>query len=100
MQLHSTPVATKLKRSQQSSGKLAQETRSKVPLGKKLRTIREGKGTGLRQLAARVGLSPSYLSNIERGKFAPPAEDKLRALARELDQDPDQLLVVPGNHDP
>jgi transcriptional regulator with XRE-family HTH domain len=71
-----------------------------VPLGKRLRTIREEKGIGLRQLAARVGISPSYLSNIERGKFAPPAEDKLRALARELEQDPNQLLVVPGNHDP
>lgn len=71
-----------------------------MPLGNKLRRIRERKGIGLRELAARVGISPSYLCNIERGKFPPPAKDKLRAIARELDLDPNQLLVVPGNFDP
>ena len=67
-----------------------------MPLGKRLRKIREQKGIGLRQLAARVGISPSYLSNVERGKFALPAEDKLRAIARELDQDADQWLTLAG----
>src|ERR1019366_9212264 len=99
MKLYSTPTATKPKRSEQSSRRSTHgSTGRKMPLGQRLRKIREQKGIGLRQLATRVGISPSYLSNIERGKFAPPAKDKLRAIARELDLDPDQLMVVPGNH--
>jgi hypothetical protein len=31
---------------------------------------------------------------IERGQLAPPAEDKVVAIARELDQDPDVLLAL------
>ncbi len=43
----------------------------------------------VRQVAARVGVEPSYLSKVERGREAPPSEPKIRALARELDEDPD-----------
>jgi transcriptional regulator with XRE-family HTH domain len=100
MQIRSTAVSRKTSRLHEPSSRLAQGIRSELPFGEKLRTIREEKGIGLRELAARVGISPSYLSNIETGKFAPPAEDKLRAIARELELDPNQLLVVPGNHDP
>lgn len=50
----------------------------------------------LRQVAARVGIEPSYLSKIERGEFAPPSEEKIRRLAVELDEDPDVLLALAG----
>lgn len=49
-----------------------------------------------RQVALRVGIQPSYLSNIERGRFAPPSEEKILRLAAELDLDPDTLLALAG----
>ncbi len=50
----------------------------------------------VRQVAQRVGLEPSYLSKIERGLQPPPSEAKIRALAVELDEDPDVLLARAG----
>jgi transcriptional regulator with XRE-family HTH domain len=29
-----------------------------------------------------IGVSPTYLSKVERDEFAPPAEDKVRAIAQ------------------
>jgi transcriptional regulator with XRE-family HTH domain len=50
----------------------------------------------VRRVALRVGLEPSYLSKIERGEQAPPSEDKIRALAKDLNEDPDVLLAMAG----
>jgi transcriptional regulator with XRE-family HTH domain len=50
----------------------------------------------LRQIAARIGVEPSYLSKVERGKEAPPSEERIRALAHELREDPDALLALAG----
>jgi transcriptional regulator with XRE-family HTH domain len=50
----------------------------------------------VRQVAARVGVEPSYLSKVERGHEAPPSEAKIRSLARELGEDPDTLLAMAG----
>ena len=51
----------------------------------------------LRQVASRIGVEPSYLSKIERGdQKAYLIEEKLRALARELGEDPDVLLAMSG----
>ena len=69
--------------------------------GEYLRTVREIRRAGdpkfsVRQLAARVGVEPSYLSKIERGQQPPPSEQTIAALARELDEDPDVLLALAG----
>ena len=53
-------------------------------------------GIGLRRFAKAVELSPTYLSRVERGQLLPPAQDKVLAIARELDQDPDVLLAMGG----
>jgi len=50
----------------------------------------------IRQVAERVGLEPSYLSKIERSEEAPPSEEKIRALAEDLKEDPDILLALAG----
>lgn len=50
----------------------------------------------LRQLAARIGVEPSYLSKVERGSEPPPSEEKVRRLACELGDDPDVLLALAG----
>jgi HTH-type transcriptional regulator, competence development regulator len=50
----------------------------------------------VRQVADRVGVQPSYLSKVERGEVAPPSEETILRLARELDVDPDLLLALAG----
>jgi len=50
----------------------------------------------VRQVAVRIGVEPSYLSKVERGETPPPSEEKIRALARELAEDPDVLLAMAG----
>jgi len=57
---------------------------------------REGNAFSLRQLAGRIGVEPSYLSKIERGLEPRPSEETTRALATELDEDPDFLLAMAG----
>jgi HTH-type transcriptional regulator, competence development regulator len=50
----------------------------------------------LRQVAARVGIEPAYLSKIERGVFPPPSEEVIVKLARLLGEDKDVLLALAG----
>lgn len=50
----------------------------------------------VRQVAARIGIQPSYLSKIERGEQPPPGEMTVVALARELGEDADLLLAMAG----
>lgn len=50
----------------------------------------------VRQVAARIGVEPSYLSKVERGQTAPPSEAKVLLLAEELGEDPDVLLALAG----
>ena len=69
--------------------------------GQYLRTCRERRRAddpsfSVRQLAARIGIEPSYLSKIERGQQPPPSEQTIAALARELDEDADLLLALAG----
>ena len=49
----------------------------------------------LRQVAARMGVEPSYLSKIERDDQA-PSEQAVRSLAKELDEDEDVMLAMVG----
>ena len=59
--------------------------------------IREGdKAYSLRQVAARVGIEPAYLSKIERGVFQPPSEEVIVKLAVILGEDKDVLLAMAG----
>ncbi len=60
------------------------------------RTQKEGASFSVRKLAGRVGIEPSYLSKIERGKEPPPGETTIRKLAEELGEDPDVLLALAG----
>jgi len=50
----------------------------------------------LRQVAYRIGVEPSYLSKVERGEQPPPSEEKIKALAEELNENPDVLLAMAG----
>ena len=61
-----------------------------------VRREREGKEIGLREMAKMIGVSPTYLSKVERDEFAPPTEDKVRAIAQIIECDPDELLAMAG----
>ena len=64
--------------------------------GATIRELREERGIGLRQFARMIGVSATYLSKIERGEMPPPAEDRVKEIARLLDQDADELLALAG----
>jgi len=49
-----------------------------------LREVREAKGVSARQLSVRIGMSNSYISQVERGSYLPPHE-RMRQIAKELD---------------
>lgn len=54
------------------------------------------KAFSLRQIAARIGVQPAYISKVEREEVAPPSEDTIRRWAKELGEDPDVLLAMAG----
>lgn len=60
-------------------------------IGERLRARRQQQGLSLRALAERLGVSPSLISQIERGR-ANPSVSTLYALVAELDVSLDELL--------
>lgn len=65
-----------------------------------LHAFREKTGLSLRQVAKQAGISPSYLSYLERGIQGPPSIKVTKKLAEVLDVDPDRLLASAGHVDP
>jgi transcriptional regulator with XRE-family HTH domain len=61
-----------------------------------IRREREAKEIGLREMAKMVGVSPTYLSKVERDEFPPPAEGKVKAIAKIIGCDTDDLLARAG----
>ena len=68
--------------------------------GDTLRELRTAQDLGLRETAVKVGISPAYLSRIERGKERPPSADVIKGLARVLAADPDVLFRLSSSTDP
>jgi transcriptional regulator with XRE-family HTH domain len=68
----------------------------KETFGVFVRRAREGKEIGLRAMAKMIGVSPTYLSKVERDEFSPPTEDRVRAIAKIIDCDADDLLARAG----
>ncbi len=62
--------------------------------GALVRRERELREIGLREMAKKIGVSPTYLSKVERDDFAPPAEDKVKLIAEILGLDADELLAL------
>ncbi|MBN2124177.1 MAG: helix-turn-helix transcriptional regulator [Deltaproteobacteria bacterium] len=61
------------------------------PIGKRLMTLRREKKLTLSQLANETGLTPDYVSQIEKGEIIPPVAVVLQ-LSRALDIDSGVLL--------
>ena len=63
--------------------------------GEAVRRQRLAKGLGIRELARALGLSASYISDIEYDRRV-PSESVLRALARVLEADTEALMALSG----
>ena len=61
-----------------------------------IRREREAREIGLREMAKKIKVSPTYLSKVERDEFTPPTEEKVRAIAHILHLDSDELLALAG----
>ena len=68
--------------------------------GKTIRNLRVAQDLGLRETASKIGISPAYLSRIERGKERPPRPEIIKELAKELAADPDVLFRLSSSTDP
>ena len=68
--------------------------------GETIRDLRAAQDLGLRETAAEVGISPAYLSRIERSKERPPRPEVIKALAKVLAADPDALFRLSSSTDP
>lgn len=71
-------------------------TGGRMEFGAFVRSRREAREMGLREMAKLMGVSATYLSKVERDEFGPPAEDRVRAIAEILDCDVDDLLARAG----
>ncbi len=72
-----------------------------VAFGDRVRQLREerwrdDRSFSLRQVATRCGITPAYLSRVERGEVAPPGEETLLRLAADIKEDPDVLMALAG----
>jgi transcriptional regulator with XRE-family HTH domain len=64
--------------------------------GRYVREWRERQNLGLREVARKADISPTYLSQIERGEQRWPTEDVLMRLANAVAHDPSELLHKAG----
>lgn len=65
--------------------------------GEVLRQMREEKGISLRKFAVSIGITPTYLSKIERLEITnPPSEEFIRQAASELNADFDEWMILAG----
>ena len=71
-------------------------TSGREKFGAFIRREREAREIGLREMAKMIGVSPTYLSKVERDEFPPAAEDKVKAIAKIIECNVDDLLALAG----
>jgi len=64
--------------------------------GQMLREKRIEKGYSLRKFAQEVGVSPTYLSQVEQGNVQPPTADRVKRMAEILGENPDEMIALAG----
>ncbi len=67
-----------------------------VIFGEELRAKRLECGHTLRKFAAIVGVSPTYLSQVEQGNIDPPTADRVTEMAKLLGADVDEWIALAG----
>ncbi|GIW84014.1 MAG: hypothetical protein KatS3mg106_527 [Gemmataceae bacterium] len=67
-----------------------------TPFGRLLREKRIEKGFSLRKFAELVGVSPTYLSQVEQGNVMPPTADRVKRMAELLGENSDEWIALAG----
>ena len=68
----------------------------KKTFGTYIRSLRLYRGFGLRELARQLGISAPYLSDLEKDKRGAPPVDLVRAIAKILDADSENIYDLAG----
>ena len=68
----------------------------KKTFGSYIRSLRLYRGFGLRELARQLGISAPYLSDLEKDKRGAPPVDLVRAIAKILDADSENIYDLAG----
>ncbi len=71
-------------------------THKRRPFGEMLREKRIEKKFSLRKFAELVGVSPTYLSQVEQGNVMPPTADRVKRMAELLGENPDLWIALAG----
>ena len=66
------------------------KARRQESFGEKLRRERTAAKITLRKFATQLGVSPTYVSQVEQGNFPPMAPERLQKIAEILGGDPDE----------
>ena len=67
--------------------------------GQTLRTLRMDKDVTLRDMARRLDVTPTYLSQVEQDKFNPPTEERIKQMGEVLglpQEQVDELVAMAG----
>lgn len=64
--------------------------------GQFLRERRMAKKVSLRKFAEQVGVSPTYLSQVEQENVMPPTADRVKRMAELLGENPDEWIGLAG----
>jgi transcriptional regulator with XRE-family HTH domain len=65
-----------------------------MTFGEHIRQWREEREVALRRFAKAVGVSPTFVSKMERGIGPLPGEETIHKMAVFFDKDPDELLPM------
>lgn len=70
--------------------------KTQKPFGQVLREARLEKKYSLRKFAQLVGISPTYLSQVEQSNVDPPTADRVKKMAEILEVDVDEWTALAG----
>jgi HTH-type transcriptional regulator, competence development regulator len=73
------------------------KSRGPAPFGHALRARRLEKKIGLREFAKLVGISPTYLSQVEQCNIDPPTAERVGRMADLLAENSDEWLAMAGH---
>lgn len=71
-------------------------TRKRTTFGQVLREARVAKGITLRKFAQMVGISPTYLSQVEQDNVDPPTAERVKKMAGLLGANADEWTALAG----
>ena len=71
-------------------------TQKQIKFGDQLRERRLAKGFSLRKFAASVGVSPTYLSQVEQCNVDPPTAERVKRMAELLGENSDEWIALAG----